>query len=346
MSEWLESSTRRDALIAEDASKRSRLATLRSRAQVPSVTTVRFPYRELLEYSARIGEFAETCGDEFYALRLNPRSAGQVLRERGRTVQELIRWARGLQASADSYECLFERHVESRSSTIFVCAGNGVWGEFHDGPLLELNRGSGSDAVIRFSSPWQETGFALPELVESAIRYLEISDENVRRALADECGATFAGNQLLGYFEVIRDASGELWFVDYNRLLIADSPETRHGREPSQGVVLKGQTGARGKGRGTVLHAPSSGVKRVPQDTVLVTRATRPELIGMMASSRAVVTEVGGVLSHAAIACRELGVPCVVGVKGATSSLTEGVEVIVDADAGTIDICHDGGIPR
>ncbi|HEV2778887.1 MAG TPA: PEP-utilizing enzyme [Actinophytocola sp.] len=341
LSEWLARSTRRDAIIAEDASKRSRLATLRSCAGIPSVETIRFPYSELLEHGARISEFAETCGDTPHALRLTPLSAGQVLRDRGKPVRELLVWARALQAPADAYECTFERHVESKSSAIFVCAESGVWGEFHEGPLLELNRGTASDAVTHFSFHWRQTGIALPELVARALRYLEISDEDLRQFLQDECGADFAENRLLGYFEVIRDASGELWFVDYNRLLIAELPHVRHKEAVNAGVVLTGQTGSRGTGHGIVLHAPDMGVTHVPDNTVLVARATRPELIEMMASSRAVVTEVGGVLSHAAIACRELGIPCVVGVKGATSTLAEGVEVIVDADAGKIDILNE-----
>jgi pyruvate,water dikinase len=182
----------------------------------------------------------------------------------------------------------------------------------------------------------------LPKLVQRAIRFLEIRDENVRAVLRRECEATFSDGHLVGYFEVIEDASAEIWFVDYNRLLVSESPQIRNQNEPTQGIILNGQTGARGKGRGVVLHAPIAGVKHVPHDAILVAHATRPELIGMIASSRAVVTEVGGVLSHAAIACRELGVPCLVGVKGATSSLAEGVEVIVDADAGRIDILRRG----
>ena len=49
--------------------------------------------------------------------------------------------------------------------------------------------------------------------------------------------------------------------------------------------------------------------------------------------SRAVVASHGGTLSHIAIACRELGVPCVTGVG---ESLLEGAAVIVDGDAGTV----------
>ncbi len=337
LSEWLANSERRDALIAEDASKRSRLAILRTRAEVPSVTTNQFPYHEVLADSAGINEFAKFCGDTPYALRLNPLSTGEVLRERGRPVRELISWARELPLPVDAYECVFERHVDSRSSAIFVCTENGVWGEFHDGPLLDLNRGSLSESITRFDSPWRGPA-ELPGLVGQAVRCLEIADQSQREALRGECGALFAGNHLLGYFEVIRDASDDIWFVDYNRLLIADAPLSLKEEPARSVIVLRGQTGSRGRGRGVVLHAPDAGEKSVPKNTILVARSTKPELIAMMASSQAVVTELGGVLSHAAIACRELGIPCVVGVKGALTALTEGIEVLVDADRGRIDV--------
>ena len=346
LAEWLSSSARRDPLIAEDASKRSRLTFLRDHAQVPSVTTVQFPYREILAWSTRVAEFAEACGDTPYALRLTPLTDDPALRERGKSVRELIGWARGLQVPMDTYECVFEQHVDSKRSAIFVCTENGVWGEYHEGSLLALNRGAESDDVIQFSVPWRNATSPLPDLVQRALKYLDIPDKGVKKLLEDEYDSVFRSNHLLGYFEVVQDSSGALWFVDYNRLLIAEPPGSLLDDRSAAGLSLRGRTGARGTGRGVVLHAPGTGVRAIPNGTVLIAPATRPELIGMMASSRAVVTEVGGILSHAAIACRELGIPCVVGVKRAVSLLAEGTEVIVNADAGEINVLQGGAVSR
>ncbi len=51
---------------------------------------------------------------------------------------------------------------------------------------------------------------------------------------------------------------------------------------------------------------------------ILVTDITRPEFLQLMKKSAAIVTDAGGILSHAAIVARELKKPCVIGTKTAT----------------------------
>ena len=55
-----------------------------------------------------------------------------------------------------------------------------------------------------------------------------------------------------------------------------------------------------------------------------------------MQQAVAIVTDRGGILSHAAIISRELGKPCIVGTKSATQKLKNGQEVIIDANRGII----------
>jgi pyruvate,water dikinase len=55
-----------------------------------------------------------------------------------------------------------------------------------------------------------------------------------------------------------------------------------------------------------------------------------------MRRAAAIVTDSGGMTSHAAIVSREMGVPCVVGTRKATSILTDGMVVTVDASAGVV----------
>ena len=69
---------------------------------------------------------------------------------------------------------------------------------------------------------------------------------------------------------------------------------------------------------------------------VLVTGMTRPHLMQAMKKAAAIVTDEGGMLSHAAIISRELGVPCVVGTKISTKVLIDGDMVEVDATIGVI----------
>ena len=61
-------------------------------------------------------------------------------------------------------------------------------------------------------------------------------------------------------------------------------------------------------------------------------------------AASAVVTELGGPLSHAAIILREYAVPAVVNVSGATRSLRDGDLVRVDGDKGSVEILGGGSV--
>ncbi|MEO6077346.1 MAG: PEP-utilizing enzyme, partial [Candidatus Andersenbacteria bacterium] len=69
---------------------------------------------------------------------------------------------------------------------------------------------------------------------------------------------------------------------------------------------------------------------------ILVTTMTRPEFVPLMRRAAAIVTDEGGLTSHAAIIARELQKPCVIGTKNATKILQTGDEVEVDASTGIV----------
>lgn len=71
---------------------------------------------------------------------------------------------------------------------------------------------------------------------------------------------------------------------------------------------------------------------------ILVAETTSPELLPACAKAGAIITNQGGLLSHAAIVSRELGIPCIVGVENATQVLKDGDLVEVDADKGIVRI--------
>lgn len=71
---------------------------------------------------------------------------------------------------------------------------------------------------------------------------------------------------------------------------------------------------------------------------VLVSQTTSPDLMKALQKASAIITDVGGLLSHAAITARELNTPCIVGTEVATTVLKNGDTVEVDADKGTVKI--------
>ena len=69
---------------------------------------------------------------------------------------------------------------------------------------------------------------------------------------------------------------------------------------------------------------------------ILVTRMTDPDWVPVMKIASAIVTDEGGMTSHAAIVSRELGIPAVVGTGNATKVIKDGQEITVDAIRGII----------
>jgi pyruvate,water dikinase len=63
---------------------------------------------------------------------------------------------------------------------------------------------------------------------------------------------------------------------------------------------------------------------------------TSPDWVPLMRRAAALVTDAGGMTSHAAIVSREMGLPCIVGARQATSVLKNGMLVTVDATAGRV----------
>jgi pyruvate,water dikinase len=73
---------------------------------------------------------------------------------------------------------------------------------------------------------------------------------------------------------------------------------------------------------------------------VLVARMTTPAWTPLFAMASAVVTDVGGPLSHSSIVAREYGIPAVLGTGVATQRLSTGQRIHVDGDAGTVTVDH------
>ncbi|PVZ57985.1 PEP/pyruvate-binding domain-containing protein [Arthrobacter sp. H-02-3] len=105
------------------------------------------------------------------------------------------------------------------------------------------------------------------------------------------------------------------------------------------GDVIKGTGASSGRvsAPARVLRGPEDFATMVPGD-VLVARITTPAWTSLFAMASAVVTDVGGPLSHSSIVAREYGIPAVLGTGVATQRLTSGQRIRVDGDAGTVTI--------
>lgn len=104
-------------------------------------------------------------------------------------------------------------------------------------------------------------------------------------------------------------------------------------------VVVKGMAaGKRGYGLGVarVAFSPEEASKLMNKGDVLVTDMTNPDFVPYMKIANAIVTDKGGVTSHAAIVSRELGIPCIVGTETATKVMETGKQYTVDSRNGLV----------
>lgn len=103
--------------------------------------------------------------------------------------------------------------------------------------------------------------------------------------------------------------------------------------------VIRGQCASQGVCEGVckVVLTKEDG-NNVLQGDIMIAIGTDFDLIEAMYRSAAVVTEEGGILSHASVVCREIGKPCCIGVKDATKILKDGQKIKVDATKGEISI--------
>ena len=101
--------------------------------------------------------------------------------------------------------------------------------------------------------------------------------------------------------------------------------------------VLHGTPASSGKVKGKVrVLFSSKEIHKIKEGEILVATNTTPEYVPAMKRAIAILTEKGGMTSHAAIVSRELKVPCIVGINNITEILKDGDFVEVDANKGVV----------
>ncbi|ELY89156.1 phosphoenolpyruvate synthase [Natrialba hulunbeirensis JCM 10989] len=118
----------------------------------------------------------------------------------------------------------------------------------------------------------------------------------------------------------------------------AESSDDGSGAKSGSGGIL---VDGLGSSPGTVSGAARIVTKlddldKVSDGDIIVTEMTMPDMVPAMKRAAGIVTDEGGMTSHAAIVSRELGVPAVVGTTNATTVLEDGRIVTLDGDKGAV----------
>lgn len=104
-------------------------------------------------------------------------------------------------------------------------------------------------------------------------------------------------------------------------------------------TTIKGLTASNGKkvGFAKVVYT-NKDLKNIKEGDIMVTTMTRQDFVPAMRKIQALVTDEGGIVSHAAIMARELELPCIVGTKHGTKQISDGDIILFEGSTGTVEI--------
>ena len=347
LSEWLEDIKHKDveALRQEDNDKRERLKVLKEIISLPYDEQVKFEATDLRDKTKDWAKYSKDHADELCALRLIPKKPGlPKLRLRGETVSGVYEWFLKQDIKAEDYRAEYIPHSDDyKWSTIFIVNQHGMQGEIIRGAHYQLTQGFfdvGQPIVFRFDFKDWQLSKDDPEAkkhLKMLAKHLLVDNAAKRTLIRQQLDGEFASSYLVGYFETIYSDEFGQWFVDYSPGLGKLYSELVIDVKPKTKAKVAGQTGSPGKAKGPVrIVDPEDIDKDFPKGAVLVCSVTTPNYVPLMQKASAIVTDQGGILSHAAIVARELKKPCIVGTQNATKMFKNGQIVSVDADSGTV----------
>jgi len=113
-----------------------------------------------------------------------------------------------------------------------------------------------------------------------------------------------------------------------------DAPEALLG--PIDRLDGVGACAGLAEGRAVVVLDPATA--EIEEGDILVAHTTDPAWVSLMFLAGALVVDIGGLMSHAAVVARELGIPCVMNTVFGTTAIRTGDQVVVDGAAGTVTI--------
>lgn len=180
--------------------------------------------------------------------------------------------------------------------------------------------------------------------IENNIKIVLTPDEQKQQKISDEDILTLAniGKRLEDWYKFPQDVEwakeGDNIYIVQTRPVTTIKEKTGEDKPKIDApVILSGAPASPGIASGPVrIVQGASEIDKVKEGDILVAEMTTPDFVPAMKRAAAIVTNRGGRTAHAAIVSRELGIPCIVGTKDATTVLLEDMIVTVDGKEGKI----------
>lgn len=254
-----------------------------------------------------------------------------------------------IQLLIDSYVSgvLFTRHPSTGEDKVVIEAGFGLGEAIVSGSITP-------DTYLVNPSKWEIENKKISTQAFKIVRKnndtkeIDLSEkEGSKQKLPDEKIIKLAklSKKIEDYYDEGQDIE---WAFD-NKLYIVQSRPITTIRESKKNMtetttettenkeIIKGLSASPGTNSGRVkIIKNASELSKIEKTDVLVTTMTTPDMVPAMKRARAIITDEGGMTSHAAIVSRELGIPCVVGTTNATKKLEENMEITVDGKRGIV----------
>jgi phosphohistidine swiveling domain-containing protein len=260
---------------------------------------------------------AEVAGEDFFRERKRELSADFAV-----TVRENIRETRERKAACIKKYSLSKETIDIAAAIV----ENMEWQDERKGKIFRYIHYKNlllPEAVRRLGIAREDLlnfrEVEIQEMLEGKDLSAELGDRRI--AIGFVCSG--------GYIEFLPSATVREYWNIYA------APKISPTVADFQGIVVSKGKNSVVRGKVRIIRDPYA-TGDFEEGSVLVTTMTTPEFVFLMKKAAAVVTDAGGLTSHAAIVSRELGVPCIVGTKIATKVLKDGDLVEVDAEQGTV----------
>ncbi|MBA7490646.1 hypothetical protein ES702_01187 [subsurface metagenome] len=206
---------------------------------------------------------------------------------------------------------------------------------------------------INLRLAWTKGAYFARLLFKEIGRRMNIDDAKVRYLFPDEVEKILLKNSKINIQDINRRQKSYVAMLDNGKFKIFTGIDAKkiiekerisEQQEEIKKNIFTGTPANPGLAKGSVkiIHSHQQSqneeVKKMKKGQILVAGSTKPQLMEACRKAIAIVTDEGGILSHAAIVSRELNIPCVIGTKIGTKMLKDGDLIQVDAIKGVIKI--------
>ncbi|MBD3196506.1 MAG: phosphoenolpyruvate synthase, partial [Candidatus Lokiarchaeota archaeon] len=246
---------------------------------------------------------------------------------------------------ADVAGVMFSRHPSSGENKVIIEAGFGLGDAIVSGSITP-------DTYIINPKKWKIEDKQIStqsfKIVREGNKTIEVElnkHTGKRQKLPDEKIIQLAkiGKKIENYYEEGQDMewaySDKLYILQSRPITTISENKSNSGTstESSENAILKGLAASPGIAGGIAKQIKdASQLSKITKNDILVTNMTTPDMVPAMKRAQGIVTNEGGMTSHAAIVSRELGIPCVVGTSNAMDTLDDGMEITVNGNTGEI----------